>query len=83
MGKGLWGIGLLLSSLAFAGVEHGSGGNIVQCDESYEVLDFVEARSLYGRTIDLESGDGPMEKVLAALKRLERLDSTRASLYAE
>lgn len=72
---------------ANVGNEAGNGGHGVVCRnghrvKSVELLDYYEARLLMPElTPDLQRGSTEMEKALAVLERLERVDALRAARY--
>jgi len=82
--KQLW-LGLLLSLKVFAGDSVGSGGDLIVCPETREVLDYFEARQndpayrlgFQGMASSAE------EKVRWALGRLALRDPARASAYLQ
>ena len=73
----------LATATARAGHEKGNGGYVVVCGPaSAELLDFYEARTLHGLQRDLGSATAEVDgKIEFVLKRLERLNPTRAARY--
>lgn len=77
---------LLASSSSFAGSEAGNGGDVVICkanaNKPIQLLDHYEATDLQGFQLDLGASNlGYMQKVEFVLKKIERLNPSRANLY--
>lgn len=81
-------VALTRTAPAHAANERGNGGGAVVCRDGSgiinraELLDYYEARSIRGLTLDLGGDELSLEqKVEHVLRRLERLDPERAGIY--
>ena len=81
---------ILLSSLSYADVKVGNGGDVVVCRNASNEITSIEALDIYeGRVrwqIELDLGEAslfPLQKVELALSRLGRISSIRAERYLE
>lgn len=75
---------VILSASAFAGEIVGNGGDVIVCpDKAPVLLDFFEAGAIHGLTRRPDiAGETPEAIAKNALKDLEKINPTRARLYA-
>lgn len=76
---------LLFSINALAATEKGNGGDVIVCpsNNTAELLDHYEARTIYARTLNMGPGTSWQEMVNFAVARLARLSPIRTAEYTE
>lgn len=78
-----------VDAVNISGQEVGNGGDAIVCKTAYAdlggrnsgLLDYYEARTSRGWTIDFNPATSVDDRVALAISRLERLDPDRAALY--